>query len=187
MSFVGDADVGGRRRLHSAAEVSGVVHGTPAGHPAPEHLLVGSPEVLGQERVDDGVDGGVAVGQAVSHHPEDEGGLVQGERAELHPQVDDVVGQPGQTEDHHHHQDCLRRLWRRYWLVVSYFTWSMKVTVTGHFGGKVTGDNDIYNNRSVDEMTKHGFNKEFHSWQDFLCELSLHKVLFFYIFSEVRT
>lgn len=127
VSFVGHADVGGRRRLHSAAEVSGVVHGTPAGHPAPEHLLVGSPEVLGQESVDDGVDGGVAVGQAVSHHPEDEGGLVQGERAKLHPQVDDVVGQPGQTEDDHHHQDCLRRLRRRYWLVVSYFVWSMNV------------------------------------------------------------
>lgn len=112
MTFVGHTDVGGRSRLHPAAEVPGVVHGTLAGHPAPEDLLVGVPEVLGQESVDDGVDGGVAVGQAVSHHPEDEGGLVQGEGAKLHPQVDDVVRQPGQTEDHHHHQDGLSSLWR---------------------------------------------------------------------------
>lgn len=112
VTFESHADVRGRRRLRPAAEVPGVVHGTLAGHPAPEDLLVGVPEVLGQEGVDDGVDGGVAVGQAVSHHPEQEGGLVQGEGAELHPQVDDVVRQPGQAEDHHHHQDCLGRLWR---------------------------------------------------------------------------
>lgn len=112
MTFVGHADVGWRCRLHSAAEVPGVVHGTLAGHAAPENLLVGVPEVLRQESVDDGVDGGVAVGQAVCHHPEHEGGLAQGERAKLHPQVDDVVRQPRQTEDHDHHQDCLGSLWR---------------------------------------------------------------------------
>lgn len=112
MTFVSHTDVGGRRRLHSAAGVPGVGHGTLAGQPAPENLLVGTPEVLRQESVDDGVDGGVAVGQAVSHHPEHEGGLVQGERAKLHPQVDNVMRQPRQTEDHHHHQDCLGCLWR---------------------------------------------------------------------------
>lgn len=112
MTFVSHTDVRGRCRLHSAAEVPGVVHRTLAGYPAPENLLVGIPEVLRQESVDDGVDGGVAVGQAVSHHPEHEGGLVQGERAKLHPQVDDVVRQPRQTEDHHHHQHCLGSLWR---------------------------------------------------------------------------
>lgn len=110
MTFVSHADVGGRRRLRLPAP--GVVHGTLAGNLAPEDLPVGIPEVLRQEGVDDRVDGGVAVGQAVSHHPEHEGGLVQWERAKLHPQVDDVVGQPRQTEDHHHHQDCLGRLWR---------------------------------------------------------------------------
>lgn len=119
-TLAGHTDVGGRRRLHLAAELPGVVHGTLAGHPAPEHLPVGVPEVLGQEGVDDGVDRGVAVGQAVSHHPEDEGGLVQGEGAKLHPQVDHVVGQPRQTEDHHHDQHCLRRLWRRESLLVSH-------------------------------------------------------------------
>lgn len=112
-TLVGHTDVGGRRRLHLAAELPGVVHGTLAGHPTPEHLPVGVPEVLGQEGVDDGVDRGIAVGQAVSHHPEDEGGLVQWEGAKLHPQVDHVVGQPRQTEDHHHDQDCLCCLWRR--------------------------------------------------------------------------
>ncbi|TNN53220.1 hypothetical protein EYF80_036581 [Liparis tanakae] len=106
------ADVGGHRPLHPAAQLSALLHGTRAGHPAPEHLLVGLPEVLRQEGVDDGVDGGVAVGQAVSHHAEHEGGLVQGEGAELHPQVDDVVRQPGQAEDHDHHQDRLGRLRR---------------------------------------------------------------------------
>lgn len=110
MTFVSHTDVGGRRRLHPAAELPGVVHGTLAGQSAPEHLPVGIPEVLRQEGVDDGVDRRVAVGQAVSHHPEHERGLVQGERAKLHPQVHDVVGQPRQAEDHHHHQDCLGRL-----------------------------------------------------------------------------
>lgn len=107
MSFVSHADVRGRCRLHPAAEVSGVIQRTLAGCPAPENLLVGIPEVLRQEGVDDRVDGGVAVSQAMSHHPEHERGLVQGERAKLHPQVDDVMRQPGQTEDHNNHQDCL--------------------------------------------------------------------------------
>ncbi len=112
MTLAGQTDVGGWCRLHSAARFLGVRHRTLAGHAAPEHLLVGIPEVFRQEGVDDGVDGGVAVGQTVSHHPEHEGGLVQGEGAELHPQVDDVVRQPRQTEDHDDHQDCLSRLWR---------------------------------------------------------------------------
>lgn len=112
-TFASHADVGGRRHLQFAAELPGVVHRTLAGHLAPEHLPVGVPEILWQEGVDDGVDGGVAIGQAVSHHPEDEGGLVQGERAELDPQVHDVVGQPGEAEDHHHNQDRLGCLWRR--------------------------------------------------------------------------
>lgn len=112
VTFLGHADVSGGRRLHPAAHLSWFLQWTLAGRPAPEHLLVGVPEVLGQEGVDDGVDGGVAVGQAVSNHPEDKGGLVQGEGAELHPQVDDVVRQPGQAEDHHHHQDGLSGLWK---------------------------------------------------------------------------
>ena len=77
---------------------------------APEHLLVGGPEVLGEEGVDDGVHGGVAVGQAVRRDPEQEGGRRQREDPELSPQLDDVVRQPGDPEDHDHHQDRLRRL-----------------------------------------------------------------------------
>lgn len=113
MTFVSHADVSGWCCLHPAAEVSGVVQRTLARRPAPENLLVRTPEVLRQEGVDDGVDGGVAVSQAMSHHPEHERGLVQGERAKLHPQVDDVMRQPGQTEDHNHHEDCLCSLWNK--------------------------------------------------------------------------
>lgn len=43
-------------------------------------------------------------------HPQHEGGLVEREGAKFHPQVDHVVGQPGEAEDHHHHQDRLSRL-----------------------------------------------------------------------------
>lgn len=111
-AFKSGADVRGRHSVQFASEVPGVVERTLAGRPAPEDLLVGVPEVLGQKGVDDGVDGGVAVGQTVSHHPKDERGLVQRERAELHPQVYHVVRQPGQTEDHHYHQDGQRGLKR---------------------------------------------------------------------------
>lgn len=83
-----------RCHLHSAVEVPGAIQGALAGGLAPESLPVGLPEVLRQEGIKDGVDGGVAVGQAVSHHPEHKGGLVDGEGPKLHPQVDNVVGQP---------------------------------------------------------------------------------------------
>ncbi|KAK0153443.1 hypothetical protein N1851_004867 [Merluccius polli] len=69
--------------------------------------FTGLAEVLRQEGVDDRVHRRVAVGQAVGRHPQHEGRLVQGEVAELHPQVDHVVGQPGQAEHHHHHQHRL--------------------------------------------------------------------------------
>lgn len=57
MTFVSHTDVSGRCRLHSAAELPGVVNRALVGRPAPENLLVRIPEVLGQESVDDGVDG----------------------------------------------------------------------------------------------------------------------------------
>lgn len=72
VSFVRRTDISGWCRLHPAAEVPGVVQRTLAGRPAPENLLVGIPEVLRQEGVDDGVDGRVAVSQAMSHHPKQE-------------------------------------------------------------------------------------------------------------------
>lgn len=113
VTFIRHADISRRCRLHSAAGVSVFVQRTLTGRPAPENLLIRVPEVLRQEGIDDGINGGVAVGQAVSHHPEHEGGLVQREGAKLHPQVDDVMRQPGQTEDNNHHEDSLSSLWKR--------------------------------------------------------------------------
>lgn len=103
--------VGGGRGVHLAAQLLDVVEGRVAGADlAAEHLLVGFAEVLRQERVDDGVDGRVAVRQAVGGDPKHEGGLVEREGPELDPQVHHVVRQPGEAEDHHHHQDRLSRL-----------------------------------------------------------------------------
>jgi hypothetical protein len=80
---------------------------------APEHLLVGLPEVFREERIDNGVHRGIAVGQAVGRDPEEEGGRGQREGAKLNPQVDDVVRKPGYAKHHHHHQDRLCRLEER--------------------------------------------------------------------------
>lgn len=103
--------VGGGRRVRLAAYLLDVVQrGVTAADLAFEHLLVGLPEVLRQEGVDDRVHRRVAVGQAVGSDPEHEGGLVQGEGPELHPQVNHVIREPGEAEDHHHHQDRLSRL-----------------------------------------------------------------------------
>lgn len=103
--------VGGGWRVGLAAHLLDVVEGRVAGaHLAAEHLLVGLAEVLRQESVDDGVDGRVAVRQAVGGHPQHKGGLVEREGPELDPQVNHVVRQPGEAEDHHHHQDRLSRL-----------------------------------------------------------------------------
>lgn len=103
--------VGGGRRVRLAAHLLDVVEGRVTGADlTAEHLLVGLAEVLREESVDDGVDGRVAVGQAVGGNPQHEGGLVEREGPELHPQVNHVVRQPGEAEDHHHHQDRLGRL-----------------------------------------------------------------------------
>lgn len=103
--------VGGGRRVRLAAYLLDVLEGRVAGaHLAAEHLLVGLAEVLRQESVDDGVDGRVAVRQAVGGDPQNEGGLIEREGAELDPQVNHVVRQPGEAEDHHHYQDRLSRL-----------------------------------------------------------------------------
>ena len=75
-----------------------------------EHLLISLPEVFREKGVNDGVHGGVAVGQAVGSDPEEEGGGRQREHPKLSPEMDDVVGQPGDPEDHHHHQHRLRGL-----------------------------------------------------------------------------
>lgn len=46
----------------------------------------------------------------MSGHSEHEGRLVEGKSAELDPEMHHVMGQPGQTEDHHNHQYCLSGL-----------------------------------------------------------------------------
>ena len=111
MDESGVSDIGaisGGGRVHLAPYLLDVVQRRiTAADLALEHLLVSLTEVLRQEGVDDGVDRGVAVGQAVGSHPQHEGGLVQGESAKLHPQMNHVVGKPGQAEHHHHHQHCL--------------------------------------------------------------------------------
>lgn len=84
---------GGWCVVHLAAELLEFVE-RGVGNLTPEHLLVGLSEVLREEGIDDRVDGGVAIGQAVGRHPEQEGPLGQGEVAELHPQVDHMVGEP---------------------------------------------------------------------------------------------
>lgn len=102
--------VGGWRGVQSTSVFFGVAEGGLATHMALEHLLVGLPEVLREEGVDDGVHGGVAVGQAVCCDAEDEGGRSQREDPKLDPQVDDMMRQPGDPEDHDHNQDRLCRL-----------------------------------------------------------------------------
>lgn len=81
-----------------------------AGEDLPARLA----EVLRQEGVEDGVDAGVAVGQAVRHDAEGEGGVVQGEVAKLHPHGDDVVGHPTQEEGSYNQQHSLSCLRARY-------------------------------------------------------------------------
>lgn len=62
--------VSGRRRLRFAADLLNVDERRVTGaNLTLEHLFVGLPEVLRQEGVDNWVDGGVAVRQAVSGHP----------------------------------------------------------------------------------------------------------------------
>lgn len=80
-----------------------------AGEDLPARLA----EVLRQEGVEDGVDAGVAIGQAVRHDAEGEGGVIQGEVAKLHPHGDDVVGHPAQEEGSYDQQHCLSCLWAR--------------------------------------------------------------------------
>lgn len=77
---------------------------------AGEDLATGLPEVLGQEGVEDGVNARVSIGQAVGGDTKDEGGVVQGEGAELHPHGDDVVGHPADGESGYDQEDRLSRL-----------------------------------------------------------------------------
>lgn len=63
-----------------------------------EDLLTGLAEVLRQEGVEDGVDAGVSIRQAVGDDAKGEGGIIQGKGAKLHPHGNNVVGHPTDGE-----------------------------------------------------------------------------------------
>lgn len=77
---------------------------------AGEDLAAGLAEVLRQEGVEDGVDTGVPIRQAVGDDAKGKGGIVQGKGAELHPHGDDVVGQPADGEGSDDQENRLSRL-----------------------------------------------------------------------------
>lgn len=104
--------VGDRWRLGFAANSLNIVRRRSPVALALEHLLVCLPEIFREESVDDWVDRGVAVGQAVCNDAEHKRRLVQRERAELHPQMDDVMREPGKAEHHYDYQHrlgCLKK------------------------------------------------------------------------------
>lgn len=78
-----------------------------------EDLLAGLPKVLREEGVENWVDAGVSVGQAVRQDAEREGGVVQGEVSKFHPHCYDVVGHPAEEECCDNQQHCLRCLTQR--------------------------------------------------------------------------
>lgn len=80
---------------------------------AREDLTAGIAEILREKSVDDGVDAGVPVGQAMGDDAEGEGDIVQGELPKFCPNCDDVVGEPGDQEDGNNQQDGLGRLQER--------------------------------------------------------------------------
>lgn len=66
--------------------------------PASKDLPTGLAEVLRQEGVEDGVDTGVSIRQAMGDDAKSKGGIVQGKDAKLHPHDNNVVGQPADSE-----------------------------------------------------------------------------------------
>lgn len=66
--------------------------------PASEDLPTGLAEVLRQECIEDGVDTGVSIRQAMGDDAKGKGGIIQGKDAKLHPHDNNVVGQPADSE-----------------------------------------------------------------------------------------
>lgn len=77
---------------------------------AGEDLAAGLTEVLRQESVEDGVDAGVSIRQAVGDDAKGEGGVVQGKGTKLNPHGDDVVRHPADGEGGDDQEDRLSRL-----------------------------------------------------------------------------
>lgn len=75
-----------------------------------EDLLTGFPKVLREEGIKNGVDAGVAVGQAVRHDAEHKGGIVQREFSKFHPHGNYMMGHPAEEEccdNQQHGLSCL--------------------------------------------------------------------------------
>lgn len=77
---------------------------------AGEDLPTGLAEVLRQEGVEDGVDAGVSIRQAVGYDAKGEGGVIQGKGAKLHPHGNNMVGHPADGEGSDEQENRLSRL-----------------------------------------------------------------------------
>lgn len=90
-------------RLHAADRVHRPddVHlvDLPPPQRAAENLPEAFAEMLGDERVDDGVEAGVGVSHQVGQDAEDVGSVVEGEASEPHAEDDQVMGEPAQAEE----------------------------------------------------------------------------------------
>lgn len=72
--------------------------------------MTGFTEVFRQKGVEHRVHAGVSVGQTVRDYAEGKGGVVERERAELHPHGNDVVRHPADCEGRDHQQNRLSSL-----------------------------------------------------------------------------
>lgn len=90
-------------RLHAADRVHCLddlhLGDLPPRQRAAEHLPETFTEMLGDERVDNGVEAGVGVSHQVGQDAEDVGGVVEGEASEPHAEDDQVMGEPAQAEE----------------------------------------------------------------------------------------
>lgn len=80
---------------------------------AGEDLMASPAEVLGHECVEDRVDAGISIRQAMGHNAEDKGGVIQGESSKLHPHGDDVMRHPAGGEGGDQKENSLSSLQSR--------------------------------------------------------------------------
>lgn len=99
----------GREVLH--AETNHLAVGwRPVQEVAGEDLVTGLTKILRQEGIEDGVNAGVPIRQAVCDDAEGEGSIIQGEGPKLHPHGDDVMRHPADGECSDEQENCLSRL-----------------------------------------------------------------------------
>lgn len=105
----GDGGVRGGEVLH--AETNHLAVGwRPVQEVAGEDLVTGLTKILRQEGVEDGVNAGVPIRQAVCYDAEGEGGVIQGEGPKLYPHGDDVMRHPADGECSDEQENRLSRL-----------------------------------------------------------------------------